>query len=121
MNIIKSFYLSNMVYYVAGAAAVIYVLSYFFPAIYTIGSLLLLFMGIAILIDGLLVYGRIRGIHAHRSLSDRFSIGDQNKVLIHLENHYGFPARMSIIDELPVQFQERNWIRKANDWQECFL
>ena len=50
---------------------------------------------------------------AKRIVPDRFSIGDYNKVVIHLTNNYGFPVTTSIIDELPVQFQERKWIRRA--------
>ena len=70
-------------------------------------------LGIALLVDTLLVYGKKKGIDAERIVSDRFSIGDANKVAIQLVNHYGFPVRTSIIDELPIQFQERKWIRKT--------
>lgn len=109
---IKSFYLNNIVYYIAGSAAVVFVLSYFFPAWFRIGGLILLLLLMAIVIDALLVYGKKNGVEAERILSDRFSIGDDNKVFIRLFNHYSFPVRTSIIDELPVQFQERKWIKK---------
>ncbi|MBK5271850.1 MAG: DUF58 domain-containing protein [Bacteroidia bacterium] len=108
----KSFYLNKIVYYSAGLAAVVYLLGYFFPAIFRLGGLILLLLLIAVVIDAILVYSRRNGIVAERILSDRFSIGDQNKVMIRLENHYGFPVHASIIDELPVQFQERKWIKK---------
>lgn len=49
---------------------------------------------------------------ATRELPERFSIGDSNNVILLLTNRYAFTVRTSIIDELPVQFQERNWIRK---------
>ena len=52
-------------------------------------------------------------MHAQRQTTDRFSIGDLNKVNIKLTNKYPFAARVSVIDELPEQFQERNWLRKA--------
>jgi len=110
---VKSFYLNNLVYYIAGSAAVVFVLSYFFPAFFRLGGLILLLLGIAVIIDGLLAYSKQNGITAERISPDRFSIGDVNKVAIKLFNHYGFPVRMSIIDELPIQFQERKWIRKA--------
>ena len=70
-------------------------------------------LAIAAGIDMLLVYSRKNGIEAERIVADRFSIGDPNKVIIRMSNHYGFPVRTSIIDELPIQFQERKWIRKA--------
>jgi uncharacterized protein (DUF58 family) len=109
---IKSFYLNNIVYYIAGTAAVVFVLSYFFPAWYRIGSLILLLLLVSVVIDAILVYSKKKGINAERIVSDRFSIGDDNKVFIRLHNHYVFPVRTSIIDELPAQFQERKWIRK---------
>jgi len=67
----------------------------------------------AVLIDAVLAYSKPKGIIAERIVPDRFSIGDMNGVVIWIFNHYGFPVRVSIIDELPVQFQERKWIRKA--------
>ncbi len=108
----KSFYLNNAVYYIAGSASVIFVLSYFYPGLFRIAGLILLLLGIAILIDTVLVYSSKEGVIAKRSVGDRFSIGDHNKVGITLKNRYGFPVRTSIIDELPIQFQERKWLRR---------
>jgi len=111
---LKSFYLNNLVYYIAGSAAAVFVLSYFFPGFFRLGELILLLLGIAVVIDSLLAYSKHNGIFGERITSDRFSIGDSNKVVIRLFNHYAFPVQVSIIDELPVQFQERKWIRKIN-------
>jgi uncharacterized protein (DUF58 family) len=111
--LIKSFYLNNIVYYIAGSSSVVFVLSYFFPAMFRIGGLILLFLGIAVVMDAILVYGKQSGIFAERMMPERFSIGDPNKIMIRLINRYGFPVRASIIDELPVQFQERKWLRKV--------
>lgn len=111
---LKSFYLNNIVYYISGTAAGIFVFSYFFPAWYRIGLLILLLLGIAMAVDLLLVYSKKTGIEAQRVLSERFSIGDPNKVVIDVHNNYVFPVRISIIDELPIQFQERKWIKRAH-------
>ena len=88
-------------------------LSYFHPALYRIAGLILLLLGISIAIDFILIYSKSKGINAARIVAERFSIGDANKVVIRLVNNYGFTVRTSIIDELPVQFQERKWIRRA--------
>lgn len=110
---LKSFYLNNIVYYIAGSAAVVFVLSYFFPAWFRIGTLILLLLMMAVIVDAVLVYSKKKGIEARRTVSERFSIGDPNKVFIYISNLYAFPVRISIIDELPIQFQERKWLRKA--------
>lgn len=111
---IKSFYLNKIVYYIAGSASVVFVISYFLPAMYRIGGLILLLLSIAVMVDTILLYSKRKGIEAERIVSDRFSIGDLNKVAISLQNQYGFPVRTSVIDEMPVQFQERKWIRRVN-------
>ena len=100
-------------YYIAGAASVVFVLSYFQPALFPIAGLILLLLGISIIIDFILIYSKGKGIQATRLVPDRLSIGDVNKVMIRLVNNYGFPVRTSIIDELPDQFQERKWIKKV--------
>lgn len=110
---IKSFYLNSIVYYIAGSASVVFVISYFQPAFFRIGGLILLLLALAVVLDALLIYSKAEGMKAARAVSDRFSIGDPNKVLIHIHNKYGFPVRTSVIDEIPIQFQERKWIRRA--------
>ncbi len=109
---IRSFYLNKVVYYIAGLAAVLYTLSYFIPILYPAGGLVLVLLLVAVLFDVVLVYTKRNALEARRELTERFSIGDLNTVQIHLVSHYPFQVKASIIDELPQQFQERNWIRK---------
>lgn len=107
----RSFHLNNIVYYIGGGIAAVFVLSYFYPVLFQIGMLLLLLLGIALLLDSILIYSK-KGIFAKRETTDRFSIGDENKIVLTVDNLYSFPVRVSVIDELPEQFQERNWLRK---------
>ncbi|MBO9618654.1 MAG: DUF58 domain-containing protein [Niabella sp.] len=109
----RSFYLNKIVYYIGGAIALLYIISYFQPVYYPIASLLLMLLLIAVLADTLLIYSKKKGIIATRTVPDRLSIGDENKISLHLFNNYAYPVAVSVIDELPVQFQERSWIRKA--------
>lgn len=111
---IRSYYLNNIVYYIGGAACVVFVLSYFFPALFRFGGVILLLLLIAVILDSILIYGNRTGILAQRDLTDRFSIGDENKVTVSLENNYVFPVTVKLIDEIPVQFQDRTWFRKVN-------
>ena len=108
----KSFYINNIIYYIAAAAAVVFVASYFLPPWFRIGVLILILLGLALVVDTLLIYSIKNGVKAERWLPDRFSMGDDNKVILLFQNHYHFPANISVIDELPAQFQERKWLRK---------
>ncbi|MBS1609616.1 MAG: DUF58 domain-containing protein [Bacteroidetes bacterium] len=107
-----------MAYYIAGGAAIVYVLSYFFPFLFTIGHITLVLLGVTILLDLILLYGKPKGVMADRIIADRFSNGDFNKVILRINNNYSFPVALSIIDEVPVQFQERNWLRKIKTGAE---
>lgn len=49
-----------------------------------------------------------QGVFAVRTNAERFSNGDENHVRIDVENFYSFPVSVEVIDEIPVQFQQRN-------------
>jgi uncharacterized protein (DUF58 family) len=44
-----------------------------------------------------------------RNLPERFSNGDENPVLLQIENNYPFTIHAELIDEVPEQFQQRNF------------
>ena len=115
INFLKrsSFYLNRVVFYIAFGASVIFVISYFIPAFFDIALAALIFTVIAIWVDAVLLYSKNPGITAKRQVPDRLSNGDENRVLIEIENNYGFKVHAQIIDELPVQFQERDWLRET--------
>ncbi|MCB9056003.1 MAG: DUF58 domain-containing protein [Chitinophagales bacterium] len=111
-ELVRTFYLNKIVYYIAGVASVIFVASYFFPLLFRAGILILILLGLLVLLDALLIFIKKDGVFAKRHLSDRFSIGDENNVSVQIQNNYNFNIRAAVIDELPAQFQERNWKRK---------
>lgn len=63
--------------------------------------------------DLVLLYLPKRTLMARRDVGERFSNGDANPVSIFLENHYNFPVKLEIIDEIPVQFQKRDLLFKT--------
>ena len=109
----KSIYLQNTAYYVAGFAAILFVLSYFFPFLFTLANILLVLLGITILLDTVLLFGQRNALLAHRQMAERFSLGDNNKVLLVITNGFGFKVDLVVVDEIPFQFQQRNWERNT--------
>jgi uncharacterized protein (DUF58 family) len=100
------------VYYTLFAVAVLFVLSYFISFLFELALALLALIAVAILIDTFLLYSRKRAITARRTTPDRLSNGDENKIIIEVDNEYHFKVHCQLIDELPFQFQERNWKRE---------
>jgi uncharacterized protein (DUF58 family) len=108
-----SFYLSKLVYYCGLGIAVLFGLSYFAPPFFNIALLLLLCLLISIGIDTFILYRKKNGLEAKRMTGERMSNGDENKVVIEINNQYEFKAHCLLIDELPFQFQERKWKREV--------
>jgi uncharacterized protein (DUF58 family) len=46
---------------------------------------------------------------AKRVTAGRLSNGDENKIELIIKNDFSFPVNVDVIDELPQQFQQRNW------------
>lgn len=74
---------------------------------FTVGRILLLLFVVVVVADVVLLW-RQRGVQAFRMMADRFSNGDENDVRIRVENNYGFPIHVEVIDEIPFIFQRRD-------------
>jgi uncharacterized protein (DUF58 family) len=61
------------------------------------------------LLDYILLFFVNGEVKAERTMSPRFSIGDENEVALAINNSYPFKISALVIDELPFQFQERNF------------
>jgi uncharacterized protein (DUF58 family) len=109
-----TFYLSRIVYYALFAVAVLFMLSYIVPELFTAALVLLVCLTISVLVDGYLVYRQKNGIEAERIMTERLSNGDENKLVIHLRSNYDYKIFGTVIDELPYQLQERNWKRELS-------
>jgi len=80
----------------------------------------------SIILDFILLFRIREGVSATRSLPDRFSNGDQNPVKLTLDNHYPFSIKTQLIDEIPVQFQKRDFLinhklEKGKSWRYTYL
>jgi uncharacterized protein (DUF58 family) len=69
---------------------------------------------VLLLIDLLLLYQPQNAIQARRILPDKFSNSDNNPVPITITNKYGFKTYIDVIDELPVQFQKRDFLYQTS-------
>ena len=66
-------------------------------------------MLVLFLIDVIIIFSGKNKITGQRILPDKFSNADNNQVDLHIENNYPFKADLTIIDEIPFQFQVRDF------------
>ncbi|MFM6925575.1 MAG: DUF58 domain-containing protein, partial [Ferruginibacter sp.] len=106
---IGDLYLADRFYLALGLCIILFIVSFFIPAIYIAANLVLLLLTLLVLIDYLFLFVISKAPAAKRITADRFSNGDENKVELQLKNNMRFTVDMEIIDELPEQFQKRDW------------
>ncbi len=87
----------------------LFVCAFIFPNIYNAVWLLVLGLVTFLGIDILLLYTVKTGIEAERITPEKLSNGDLNPIKINLKNHYNFSVLIKIIDEIPFQFQVRDF------------
>ncbi|MCF6185086.1 MAG: DUF58 domain-containing protein [Bacteroidales bacterium] len=110
---LKSLYLTDRIYYAASLIIIFFVAGYYIPLLYALGKAILLILAALFIIDILLLYNSSSfKIKAERILPAKLSNGDDNEISIFIKNNYKFLVFTEIIDEIPFQFQKRDFLIK---------
>jgi uncharacterized protein (DUF58 family) len=111
---IKQFFVTLRFYIAMGACVLLYIISFFYPPLFGIVNIIFAIACILVVADYLFVFVLFKPPTATRTISDRLSNGEANPVLLDITNKMPFVITLHVIDELPVQMQERNMdIRKT--------
>ncbi len=94
------------------AIAVLFLISYWIQGLYGITWLLVLGLAVFVLFEITMLFSAV-GIKGERILPEKFSNSDENEVLIQLRNMHPFTLKVHLVDELPVQFQKRDFFRSV--------
>ena len=109
-------YIAYRFYYLLTAVILIIAIGFAVPLMFTIGRILVFLLFIAVLVDIVMLYihwNSSQPLRVFRSLSPRFSNGDDNPVKVRLESSYPFDIHTEVIDEVPFVFQRRDVLFKA--------
>jgi uncharacterized protein (DUF58 family) len=105
----KTLFLNNRFFYFLGTVAVLFIVGFFVPIFFEVSKVLVFVLSLLVFVDVFLLYNTKKGISLERILPERLSNGDLNKVTLKIKNNYNFTNHLSIIEELPFQFQKRNF------------
>ena len=92
----------------------LFVVADFFPMLYNGVWYLLYLLILFTAIDILLLFASNKKVIGIRNMSEKLSNGDENEISIALNNQFTFAVSVKIIDEIPFQFQQRNFEAKRN-------
>ncbi|WP_157207861.1 DUF58 domain-containing protein [Mariniflexile maritimum] len=104
----KHIYLTGRFFTSVSILVLLFIVAYMFPGLLVMVQMLFfVFLGL-VMLDFLLLFKQ-KGIRASRVLPEKLSNGDDNPIEISLQNNYNFTSHLQIIDELPFQYQKRDF------------
>jgi uncharacterized protein (DUF58 family) len=86
------------------------VLGFFVSLFFDVAQIALFVLSVLTMADAVLLYKTKSGITLHKIIPERLSNGDDNKISLDFYNNYSFLTNLNIIEELPFQFQKRDFI-----------
>ncbi|SEP57448.1 DUF58 domain-containing protein [Flavobacterium urocaniciphilum] len=109
MKLFKQTYINNFFFYCLMGVITCFILSFFFPALYSASWYLFFILMTFTSIDFLILFASGEKIKANRTTPEKLSNGDENEIILKISNQYTFPILVNIVDEIPFQFQVRDF------------
>ena len=113
IQIVKQLYLSTLFFQVLAGIAVAFLVSYFIPVLGVFVKIAFFMFILSVGIDLALLFSKRIPFSGERIVPKRLSNGDENRIRLKLKNRYRFSTQTEIIDEIPHQFQIRNFSLSA--------
>ena len=114
MAIIKKYignlFLTNRFYLTLAVCAVLFIVSFFYPPLLLLPQIGCYVIVSLILADYFFLFITGKQPAANRIMADRLSNSDDNRITLQVTNRMPFDLYLEIIDELPEQFQKRDWV-----------
>ena len=115
----KDLFLSSRFFVAASVVVLMFIVAYFLNDLdffqdrnldpIVIPWALFSFFGVLILVDFMMLFTLKHPLKVRRYLPKVFSLGDQNPIRIKVENISSQPFSLTVIDELPIEFQKRDF------------
>lgn len=102
-------YLTDRFFILFGSLAGFFVLSFAIDILFPVAQTLFVLAIALVFIDWIILFNKNLQIHCERKTSKVFSLGDINQVKIEVQNQSIQNLQIRLIDELPFQFQKRDF------------
>lgn len=107
--LLRQVFLPNRFFVVFGLLIGLFIASYPFPFLMPIAKASLIVVGAVVLVDLFLLFNNYVRIDCERHLPRQLSLGDDNLIKLDVYNGYGMGLSITVIDELPDEFQRRDF------------
>ena len=106
----KNLFTNKRLYLYISAIVVVFLLSYWFDILYNLAWIMTVVLTVSVLTDALLLFRNKKGLEGKRYLPEKLSNSDENYISFDVKNNYPFKVNCALIEELPEQFQKRDFL-----------
>lgn len=108
IRFLKKLYLGKRLFYILFGLSLVFFVSFWVPTLYLVAWILFFSLIILFIIDVFILFSGEK-LKARRITGEKFSNSDPNKIELLFENNYDLPVKLQVIDEIPKQFQKRDF------------
>lgn len=103
-------FLTARFFWAMGGIIALFAVSFVWEVLFSVAQLGLIALMALLIVDIALLYANKTVLKCERKVAKRMSVGDDNKVELTVESLSGLPLSCELIDEIPVQFQKRDFV-----------
>lgn len=108
-RLFRQLYINNLFFYALLGIITLFACAFFFPFLYSATWYLFIILASFLVLDLLILFVAKTGVEGNRMMAEKLSNGDENPIAISIKNYYTFAILVKVIDEIPFQFQVRNF------------
>lgn len=105
----RRLYLSNRLFMLFGAVVLLFLFSFSLPWLFLVAQVALGVALVFVLVDIFVMFTNQFQLSGERHITKICSLGDENPVRLDIVNNSAIGLNVTVIDELPIQFQERKF------------
>ena len=99
-------FLSSRFFWLMLGLVAAFVVAFFWTPLLGVVQIAVAALAVAVVADAALLWGKGE-VDGRREVPDKLSMGDENEIAVELKSTYAIPTTVRVLDEVPVQFQER--------------
>jgi uncharacterized protein (DUF58 family) len=108
-RLIADLFIDNRWYLLMSIGIFLFIIAFFIHFLLFVAFIYLLVFAVLSVMDYLMLFIGKRSVLAQRIVNERLNLGFDNTISLSVRNSFPFPVSVRLIDELPVQFQERGF------------
>lgn len=105
----KSLFIHEYFFIGLSIVVAVFILSAFVPYLFVVGQYLVLVLILVMFVDIVLLFSPNITIQVQRKGAKILGLGDEEPIYLYVKNLSSSTLKMEVVDQLPVQFQERSF------------